>query len=316
MIRTVCGDISGNSMGFCDTHSHVFQVSEHLLKSFDDYVFACDNFLQMCEELELYKNAGGGTLVDAQPIGTGRRALMLQQASEKTGVNIIASTGSHQRCFYPDSHWIFEYSADELAEIYVHEINIGMYDYCESCKPAFQTDVKAGQIKIATQSKVLDGNHKKLVQAAAVASNATGAPIMIHTENESAETTIELLMKSDVPARKIILAHTDRYHNLPPKSFDIASQYGVWMTFDTFSDINYSEAEKIDAMKEQLALGRVDHLLLGLDPTRPLIKTFNGRLGFEYLPGKFAKALAASGVSEEDILKITVKNPAKAWDMD
>ncbi|MDR2629296.1 MAG: hypothetical protein LBC60_00070, partial [Spirochaetaceae bacterium] len=94
VITTVLGDIAPGELGFCQSHEHlcITGAGNFSIKAEE----RIDNREKSREEAELYRASGGEALVDAQPLGCGRDALMLRDISEKTGVRIIASTGFHK----------------------------------------------------------------------------------------------------------------------------------------------------------------------------------------------------------------------------
>lgn len=104
------------------------------------------------------------------------------------------------------------------------------------------TDIKAGVIgEIASSPKEFVGQEKKVLLAAALAHQATGAAVSTHTGRYTAIETIETLINNGVEADKIIIGHQDliddsEYHiNL--------LKYGVNLGFDTCGKIAYQTDE-------------------------------------------------------------------------
>ena len=124
-IQTVKGRIEACDLGHCQPHEHVYIVETVAL--YDQPQLRISNLPASMKELERYKAAGGCSVVDVQPIATGRDPLALLDASCKTGVNIIASTGYHIPFFYEKSHWIYTEEETALTALFVNEIQNGMY---------------------------------------------------------------------------------------------------------------------------------------------------------------------------------------------
>ncbi len=78
-VATVLGDMDASELGHCQPHEHVYIVETPAL--IRDETLRINNLPLSINELKLYKSAGGDTIVDAQPLATGRDAAALQEAS-------------------------------------------------------------------------------------------------------------------------------------------------------------------------------------------------------------------------------------------
>jgi len=161
VVRTVLGDVAPEELGVCDAHDHLFIRSAMMPpgQELDDYDAAV-------QEATLYAEAGGRSIIQWTPYGLGRRADLLPKLSQETGVQLVAATGLHRSEHYdklPDQ---------DLAELFVRELTQGIGD----------GGVRAGLIKIASGFHGLDKHTSWVLDAAAEAQRATGAPIGIHHE--------------------------------------------------------------------------------------------------------------------------------------
>src|SRR5659263_690134 len=125
LIRTVAGDIEPEALGYCQCHEHLFIAKGISWEKVPSLIL--DDYLKTTEELELYFEKGGSAVVDAQPVGCGRMTAELLQASEQSGVHIIASTGFHKFDFYDSKHFVFEMDQSQLEQLFVDELTTGMY---------------------------------------------------------------------------------------------------------------------------------------------------------------------------------------------
>ena len=180
LIQTVRYCIPSSTLGYCQSHEHLFIADGQSAKLVPS--LRIDDFGKTVSELNTYKDFGGVSIVDAQPIGCGRMAEDLYNASVSSGINIIASTGFHKLVFYPQEHWIHTINEAELLYLYKSEIKYGMYINCDNALPSEQISAKAGIIKTASDLSGPTGEYRKLFNAAAKASTATGVPILSHTE--------------------------------------------------------------------------------------------------------------------------------------
>jgi predicted metal-dependent phosphotriesterase family hydrolase len=311
-IRTVTGDIKPEQLGYCQSHEHLFIADGQSAKLVPS--LRLDDFDATCAELELYKKHGGVSIADAQPVGCGRMADMQLRASEKTGVNILASTGFHKLIFYPDDHWLKTIDGNELAELFIDEITNSMYMDCDSSRPFHRVNARAGIIKTASDLEGPVGEYEKFFSAAAYASAQTGAPILSHTEmGKGALEQIRLFTDHNVPEESIIICHLDRVLTDMGYLMEAAST-GVYLELDTIGRYKYhSDEDEAAFISKLVENGYEDRILLGLDTTRERMKSYGGTLGLDYMFDTFFPLLNSYGISNELIHKFTVTNPAKAF---
>jgi phosphotriesterase-related protein len=273
-----------------------------------------DDFDSTCAELELYKRHGGVSIADAQPVGCGRMADMQLKASEKTGVNILASTGFHKLVFYPDGHWLKTIDSDELAELFIDEINNGMYIDCDISKPSRRVSARAGIMKTASDLEGPAGDYERIFSAAAEASVQTGAPILSHTEmGKGALEQIRLFTDHKVPTESIIICHLDRVLTDMSYLMEVAST-GVYLELDTIGRYKYhSDEDEARFISKLVENGYEDRILLGLDTTRERMKSYGGPIGLDYMFEIFFPLLESYGIGRGFISKFTISNPAKAF---
>ena len=311
-ILTVKGNIKPEQLGYCQSHEHLFIADGQSAKLVPS--LRLDDLNATCDELELFKRRGGVSIADAQPVGCGRMADMQLKASERTGVNILASTGFHKLIFYPDGHWLKTIDGDELAELYIDEIKNGMYIDCDTSKPDRRVSARAGIIKTASDLEGPAGDYERLFLAAAEASVQTGVPILSHTEmGKGALEQIRLFTDHKVPAESIIICHLDRVLTDIGYLMEVAST-GVYLELDTIGRYKYhSDEDEVRFISKLLENGYADKILLGLDTTRERMKSYGGSIGLDYMFETFFPLLGSYGIGEEFISKFTISNPAKAF---
>ena len=137
--------------------------------------------------MELFKQAGGGTVVEVSSKGLGRDALGLKKIAESSGVNIIAGCGYYKVAGHPPD--MAERSVEDVTAEIVRELESGIGD----------TGIRAGVIgEIATGSPLYDvprdvwdlrdhedmvPDEEKVLRAAGRAHIETGAPVSVHIYN-------------------------------------------------------------------------------------------------------------------------------------
>ena len=306
-IRTIKGDIVPAQLGWCQCHEHLFLAdgpSRRLNKA-----LYMDNHEKSLAELVRYKQAGGQSIVDAQPFGCGRMAEKLIKVSDQAGVNIIACTGFHKTEFFTDKVWLDKQTEETLTEIYLEEIEKGLYSVDNKKLPA-----KAGIIKCAAIGRDRKENktYAKLFSAAATAAVITGIPIMVHMDIDSdAFSIISFFEKYNIQPDKIMFCHLDRvkydftYHK------EIAD-VGSFLEYDTINRLKYHSNEKeIELIVHMVENGFVNKLLLAMDTTNQRLKSYGADFGLDYILTEFTVPLEQQ-LDKEIIRRIMIENPADA----
>lgn len=307
-VMTVCGPIAAEELGFCQSHEHLalskgvsFQKNPALL--IDD----ADRTTQ--EAIRLVK-AGGNTVIDAQPGGCNRIERDLMSISQKSGLNIIASTGFHKLCFYPENHWIFSMPQQDLCHFFLSELTDGMYSGIDRSFCPENTGIRAGIVKMALDSVNLTQRYEALFCAGAKAALEADVPVMIHIEAGSNPLLLlHFLLKTGLAAHRIIFCHMDRA--VPDLSIHKALlEQGVFLEYDTIGRFKYhSDLQEIEIFSEMLNCGYEDQLLFSLDTTRARLKAYEkSAVGLDYLLTAFVPLMIQNGITEQQIHKISHDN--------
>ena len=307
LIRTVTGDIPPEHLGITQPHEHTIilpgkscEVNPALLLDSPECAI---------RELSDFKAAGGVSIVDAQPIGVERSPILMQKVSIQSGVQIVATTGFHRPCFYPPDHFLFTETADQLANRIVSEITEGMFDYSVP-QP---TSVKAGLVKWTSEYHYIPPVMQKAAEAAAIAHHRTGVPILTHTEHGTCGLEqIALMEKHGVKPTSIILCHTDR--NPDKYLHKEIAQTGTFLVYDGVARTKYyPDSVIIDLILEICGSGWSDRIMLAMDiGTRTIWRHYGFGPGLDYLLKAFIPRLKRAGLSDHDIQRLLVHNPASA----
>lgn len=313
-VITVTGPVPEEELGFCQSHEHLFIAKG---RSFEENpALWMDDVSKIRQETARYRRAGGGTLVDAQPVGCGRMCQNLRGISLRSGVHILAATGFHKLRFYPPDHWLFSLSEDALTSLFLHELTHGMYDGCDGAPPgAEDTGIRASLIKTALDACGLTAEYARLFAAAAAAAVEAGRALMVHIEVGSRPMALlRFLLDRGVPPERIIFCHTDRACADPGIRRDLAAA-GVFLELDTIGRFHYhSDQEEADIFLDLLDAGFQRQLLFSLDATRTRLKCFHPQaVGLDYLLNVFLPLLRSRGVSQEQLALISHHNFVSAF---
>lgn len=313
VIRTVTGDIPAERLGWCHAHEHILVRAGGPCESFDKNL-TIDDYVRSKAELTAYKAAGGCAIIDAQPVGAGRKPLELRKLSTETGVSIVASTGFHMRKFYPAESWIYALTAEEAEELFLRELTEGMVDGMDPAYDVEKTDVLAGQIKTALPAPEEYAVYDALFTGAARASVKTGAPIMVHTEKRADVTgLLDKLTSLGVAPGKVIVCHLDRTCPDFETHLEVLRR-GSWLDYDTVARYKYHDDEtECRMIAGILEAGLGKGLLLGLDTTAARLAAYGGTPGLPFIREKFTDIAAGYGIPETAFTEFMINNPKKAF---
>lgn len=308
---SVLGDLDLCQMGVCQPHEHVYIVETPALTT--NPLIRLNNLDASIRELLLYRKAGGTTLVDANPLATGRDALALETASRVSGVQIIATTGYHIPSFYNDDHWIWTADEDKLTDLFQEELTKGMYQGGHYEWPTHRTDIRAGLVKAMLTDEGVKGRTRTLLSAAGRAAAQAGSSLMLHTEyGKGALDAIRLLGDVGLPPERILICHVDRQ----AKDYGIheaIADTGVFMEYDTITLFEYhNNLDEVKLLQHMISRGHLGQILISTDPTADRLKSYAGNVGMDYILTHFIPLLKEFGFTDEMIRTINQENPARA----
>lgn len=304
-IRTVLGDVSPESFGATDCHEHLFQVSPLLPGD------ELDDPERSEAEAASLAASGFAAMIDATPIGLGRRSAELARISAATGLGVVAATGVHREAHYADDHPLRALDAAARAERFVRELQRGLPVADDDDRPAHAPDgapVRAGVVKTGIGYWSISAFERATLDAAAAAHRAVGAPVMVHLEFcTAAHEVLDLLADAGVPAERVMLAHADRD---PDAGLHLELMArGAWLGYDGMARARTrSDGELLDLTAEVVAAGGT-RILLGGDVARATrYLAYGGMPGLEYLGRRYLPRLAKR-LGDDVVRGILVTNP-------
>lgn len=310
-IRTVLGDIDDFD-GVAYVHEHLIIDSPLIAERFP-HIHLHDVGAAVAE-VDACRAAGVGLMVDAMPVSDGRDVLRLAEVSRKTGVPILTATGLHHDRYYGPLHWTNRVSVDELAELFIADLRVGVDEFDYTGPIVRRTDHRAGIVKVATSGSVPDDRDLRNLAAVAAASVATGAPVLTHCEaGTGGVAQIERLTDAGVPASAIILSHVDKVHDLN-YLLDLAHTGAVLELDQSLKERAHGVASAtVRAVLALLEAGFGDSIVVGTDGARRTLWAANGgEPGLAWLAAEFPKVLRAAGVTEPALAAILHDNARRA----
>lgn len=308
LIRTVLGDVLPGSLGRVDYHEHLFQRSP--LLPGDDL----DDEIRSGAELRLLLASGFDAMIDATPVGLGRRPDAVARLSSGTGATIVATTGCHRDAHYTDQPWVFERA--EWGALLTRELTVGIAasdaDYATT--PLDDVRVsgsRAGVLKAGIDYWSITASERLVLEGIGEAHGATGAPIMVHTEECSAAIEVlELLASLGVEPRNVVIAHADR--NPDPGLHIAIAQTGAFVGYDGAGrHRHWPDSQLIESLAAVVEAGWAEHILLGADVARASrYRSYGGLPGLDYLGRRFVPRLV-DRLGAGTVDTVLVHNPAR-----
>lgn len=263
---------------------------------------------------ELHRH-GVRTVVDPCPMDLGRDVVFSAEVAERSGINLVCSTGIYNESM--GAAWVFRaMQVDEIAEIYVREIEEGIGD----------TGIKAGVIKIATGAGGVTKFERRVLTAAARAARLTGVPIVSHTEKCSCgHDQIDIVTHEGVDASRLLVGHSDGRDD-PDYQRSIAER-GAYVGFDRFGmDMIIVDAIRMKNLKALVDAGHLNRVMMSHDSTECMLGGVAGVLGAQSLrdiaPNSklthifetILPQLREMGMKDADFDRILVDNPRRFFE--
>jgi phosphotriesterase-related protein len=310
--RTVLGDVEVGRLGMTNAHEHLAIVGGLITVQHPDY--RLNDAGKAIEEIRDFADAGGGTVVDCTPCGIGRDPDALLAVSRSTGVHVIGASGVHKESYYLDSHWRFRYSVEEIAELWIADVEEGMELSAYEGPHVKRSSARAGIVKVGSDYQNIAPATKKAFEAAALVHAKTGVPILTHSElGTMMMEQVELLQSFGVSPEHVIISHGDRN----PDWFvhrDVA-QTGAFIEYDCPGRVKYfPESTIVELLRRMFELSLGGHILLGGDNARRSYwKSYGGGPGVAYLLRSFVPRLKREGFTEEQVQQLLTTNAAAAF---
>jgi phosphotriesterase-related protein len=302
---TVLGPVDPSTLGFVLPHEHTQCTLWHIANRWDYWELTADEPVILAE-LEMYREAGGGTLVDVTPIGIGRDPLWLRRLSEQSGLHLVMGGGWYRTAYYPPDAMIDRRSVDSLAEEIVRDATVGVGE----------TGVRIGIIgEIGTDKPWVTAQEERVFRASARAARRTGHAVTTHAVmSDVGAAQLTILEEEGMEPARVVIGHADSYPVLDHWLSLIAR--GATIELD-FLGMSFTPTERlgepkvIDLLLEVLHRGHADRVLLSQDVCHnSQLRHYEGN-GYTYLLDTFLPRLRERGVSEAEIDQMTKANPAR-----
>jgi len=303
VVETILGPVPASALGWTYVHEHVLTRPPDWRLA-EDPDFLLDSPERSLEELERFRAAGGGTLVDATARDWGRDARAVLEVALRTSVHIVAVTGWNRGDYGQEA---LGASEAELVAIMLGDLREGMDG----------TEARAGIAKLGTSDGVVLPVEERIARAVGRVQAETGCPLLTHTTRGTmAREQLDLLESVGADLSRVALSHMDQ--NLDFALLDELCSRGASVIFDGVSKAKYASDEvRIDMLRRLAEAGHAERLLVSGDMgRRSYLMAYGGAPGFGHILGEFVPRLRREGFPEKLVETIFVCNPARWLDQD
>lgn len=307
-IQTVTGAVDTAKLGTVLSHEHVQLNTLGLRENYPDATVPRQEVLEICVgNLTRLKQSGVDTLVDHTTFEVGRDMELLREASERSGLQIVAATG----IIVTIPRWFHKHDVDKAAALFIKELREG----------ASGSGIRTGIIKCALDKGGLPDPAERVIRACARAHIATGVPISTHTwpAGHTGDVFLRLFREEGVDLTRVVMGHCG-----DSEEFDYLHRMldsGCFIGMDRFGCEDYLPDDKRVAVVAQLCReGFADRMMLSHDanswsdrdinlPADPHRPNWN----YFHLQRHILPALRTAGVTGDQIALMTGGNFARLY---
>jgi predicted metal-dependent phosphotriesterase family hydrolase len=300
LVRTVVGDVAPQELGPTYGHEHLLTrpAGEQVRGELD---LVLDDEQRAAAELQTFVRVGGRALVEASTVELGRNPAGLRRLARRTGVHVVATTGHVCEQYWRGALELEATPERAFVLGFVRDLTVGMDG----------TDVRAGVIKVGSSLDRVTLTEARVIRAAAVAQQETGAPITTHTTaGTAAMEQVRALESAGADLSRVCVGHLDR--RLVWEDHLALARTGVFLGYDCIGKEQYQpDADRVRFILRLVEAGHGGQVLLAGDMARRrYLGAWGGGPGYGFILGQFLGRLRAAGLADADADALVVANPA------
>jgi phosphotriesterase-related protein len=283
------GDLAAPTEGVILPHEHVFVDLRTPVVAL------------MAPLLRRAKESGIAAIVDAGPVGVGRRADLLLEVSASARFPLVVPTGVYREPWIPS--WIREAGEERLAAWMLGELAGGIGD----------TGVRAGWVKLSAGDDGMTPCELKVLRAAARAATAAGAAIGSHTIRGSVVLRqLDEAERCGFDPRRFVWIHAQVEGDHAVRRE--AARRGAWIELDSIGQPG-GDAGVLGLLLRCLDDGLGDRLLLSQDRGwyDPAKEGGGEPLAYHHLVESFLPLAQKAGIGRQVLDTLVRVNPWKAF---
>jgi len=288
-------------------------VRSHRMSNLDNIQLASEEVA--INEVIYFKKAGGNTIVNLTPNKCGRNPLGLVHVAQDTGINVIMGTAYYVEPSYKPEMNMDSRTEEDIADEFIRDITVGVSN----------RKVRAGIIGEIGCSWPLTNNERKVLHAASIAQQATGAAISVHPgPNEGAPLEIvKVLTNVGADLKHTIISHMSRTiasHNTRCK----LAENGCYLEWDMFGNDGFyppsevtpvdvpNDAGRIRQIIQIIEEGYLSQILISHDVWNKAMLRCLGGGGYSHILTTVIPFMQQKGITEKQIHSLIIENPRRA----
>ena len=262
-VQTVTGPVAPENLGRILSHQHILFGYPGWQNAVAAPFKEEEQIEKACRVLNDAKERFGlKTIVDATPGDCGRMPEFLKKVSERTGVNIVMTSGYYYEGEGSPAYFKFRMAygnaEQEIYNMMYKEVTEGVGD----------TGIKAGVVKVSSSKGVITDYEDLFMRAAARVSAETDTPIITHTQGGTmGSEQARRLIEYGADPNHIVIGHLDNCTDVD-EILKIAEQ-GVYLGFDRMGIQGFTgspmETRKLVIIFGVAGLGYADRICLAHD---------------------------------------------------
>ena len=205
------------------------------------------------EELSLFTEARGRTIVDPTCNGIGRNPRALREIAQAAEINVVMGSGHYIESFHPAE--VRSMTKEQIEERIVTDILEG----------ANGTDIRAGFIGEIGISRDFTAAEEKVLRGAARAQSSTRVPLAVHLPGWKRHATrvLDIVEEEGGNPAATILCHMNPSHADEPYQHAVADR-SAWIEYDMIGmDWYYADADEQCPCDEEIAKSIVELVRAG-----------------------------------------------------
>ncbi|GAB2809272.1 phosphotriesterase [Actinocorallia aurea] len=311
-VNTVLGPVPARELGVVAVHEALLSVLPGAEHAFDVTIDRAEIFEILAGRLRDFRAHGGGTVVDATGMFHGRDVNLYEALSRSTGVHIVASTGQGPEELLggyfrtPQTDPPTPWPAEKFADLFAKEVAEGMV------VPRVERRGAAGLVATAGTRAGLTATDESLYRGAARAALATGVPVSVRFGGDAVR-ELDVVLDEKLPADRVVVGGLDREDAVAAGAPAEIARRGAYVAIDhvgTEDERHLSDKERAALVARLAGAGFGDRILLSSSATG-VAKGHDGNdVPYSHVLTTFVPLLKAEGLSDEDVRRILVANPA------
>jgi phosphotriesterase-related protein len=264
------------------------------------------------EEVRVFADAGGNTIVDPTGDDMGRNPRALHEIARAAGVNVVMGCGHYISALHPEA--LESATDDDLEEEIVADIREGVDG----------TGIRAGIIGEIGISRAFTRSEERVLRAAARAQAVTGVPLLVHLPGwwRYGPRVLDVVEEEGGAAAGTVLCHMNPSHLDRPYQRSLVERE-AWIEYDMIGmDWYYADADEQCPSDEELARsvaaliadGCLERLLVSSDVFLKMMLTRFGGNGYAHVLRSFLPRLKRHGVGEDALDTLVRANPRAVFE--